>query len=131
MRKTFIAICAVALFIAAAPKAEWPKTNAASTAKAWTDAFLKGDKEMRAFLEKNAADEADKEQKIEKRMTSYRGLKEHFKTLTLQSVIRSEEAEIEVALATDTGMVLGFTFEVDAKAPYRLRNVRIQHGHGE
>lgn len=114
---------AVVTASAAPPPDPWPKTRAGALARGWTAAFSAGEKEMRAFLTANLTPESLRKRPIDDRLDSIRDLKKRFGTLKFDSVITSNDGELEVVLLDKDGSEHEFTFSVQTAAPYKLLSV--------
>jgi len=114
----------------AAAKGEWPDTKVAALARRWTEAFGRGEPAMRACLAEVMAPEALAKRGLDARMETYRGSLERFGSLMLVSVDSSGANTLKVRLAAADLTTHVFTFEAQAKPPFKLLQVsRIETRH--
>lgn len=119
----------------AAGKGDWPDTKVGALARRWTEAFGKGEPAMRACLAEVMAPEALAKRGPDARMETYRTNFERFGNLMLVAVDSSGANSVKVKLAAADFSTHVFTFEAQAKPPYKLLQVmrtetRQVHGHG-
>jgi hypothetical protein len=119
----------------AAAKGDWPETRVGALARRWTEAFGKGEPAMRACLAEIMAPEALARRGLDARMDTYRTNLERFGSLMLVAVDSSGANSVKVKLAAADFSTHVFTFEAQAKPPYKLLQVmrtetRHTGGHG-
>ena len=119
----------------AAAKGDWPDTRVGALARRWTEAFGKGEPAMRACLAEVMAPEALAKRGLDARMETYRTNLERFGSLMLVAVDSSGANAVKVKLAAADFSTHVFTFEAQAKPPYKLLQVmrtetRHTSGHG-
>lgn len=114
----------------AAAKGDWPDTKVGALARRWTEAFGKGEAAMRACLAEIMAPEALAKRSLDARMETYRGNLERFGGLMLVAVDSSGANTVKVKLAASDFSTHVFTFEAQAKPPFKLLQVsRIETRH--
>lgn len=112
-------------------EAGWPDTPVGRVAGGWVEAYGSGEKQMKAFLEKNLTAKSLEEHPMDARLESYRDLYERMGTLMIQEIVESSDDELTVVLLAEDASRHRFIFRVEEEAPHRLVSVgSLQHGHG-
>ncbi len=119
----------------AAAKGDWPDTKVGALARRWTEAFGRGEPAMRACLAEIMAPEALAKRGLDARMETFRGNLERFGSLMLVAVDSSGANTVKVKLAASDFSTHVFTFEAQARPPFKLLQVsrtetRHTGGHG-
>jgi len=120
-----IAILMVATLPAVADEIAWPSTEPGRHARAYFEAFAKGEAAMRAFWQEHGSPAALARRPVDPRLDVWREMKGEFGVLTPVRVASAGDDFIEVVARGEHAQELPIRFMCEAEAPHGLVALRV------
>jgi D-alanyl-D-alanine carboxypeptidase len=108
----------------------WPDTEIAKHARAWFEAFNRGEDAMRTVYQEHYSPDALAQRPVEARLGGYRDMRGNTGTLTPLSIQENGDHAIGVAARNGNGEMITLVFEGEPASPHRLLGIRVQMGEG-
>ena len=121
--------CLAVMALCAAPvladDVAWPGTAAGRHARAYFDAFAKGEAAMRAFWQEHGSPAALAQRPVDARLGVWKEMRDEFGTLTPVRLGETRDDFVEVVARTERSQRLAIGFLCEKEAPHGLVGLRV------
>ncbi len=114
----------------AAAAVHWPDLEIARHARAWIEAFDRGEEAMKEVYERHYSPEALASRPVPERLAGYREMRSREGGFTVLAIPEVNEDGIEVRVRNREGRILTLSFEGESEPPHRIRGIRVMMGGG-